>query len=118
MASIFIFSGELRIYHGATEARRKTSLGGPSWFGLGFSLCLCASVVKSFFRRVRPFLIPLTEQELPVAGGVALVTQHGESVSECAQKLVAVAFLHLLGFAARLWRSLPFINGRRNIDRG
>src|SRR6266700_3958768 len=68
------------------------------------------------FRRIRPLLVPASQQELAVAFGVALVAEYSESARERAQKLFAIALLHLLRFAAGFGRSLPVIDLRRYFD--
>src|ERR1700741_1300866 len=66
---------KLRIYHGRRETRSKTRTSKAQIAEKRLSPCFCAFVVRSLLRRIRPLLIPFSEQELAVAFRVALEPQ-------------------------------------------
>src|SRR2546423_8018641 len=101
MASIFMAG----IYHGGTD---------KELFFLCGSVPLIAK--KLILRRVRPFLVPVPEQKLAVAFGVAIVTQDGQSIGKCSQKLFPVALLYLLSFAARVGHGFPIVDRPRHCN--
>src|SRR5271163_5000233 len=102
------------IHHRDTESQRN-SLEKTQRLGFSVPLCLCGEV--SVFRCIRPLLIPVAQHELAVAFGIALITEHSQPIAERPEKLLAVAFLHLLGLASRFRRGLPLVNLSRNFNR-
>src|ERR1035438_7421149 len=105
MASIFIVR-EKPIYHGDTESRRATkvkergkSADSQLSFWLYFSNVFSVPSVSSVLNRIcylllcriRPLLIPPSQQKLSITLRVPLVAQHRKSVREGSQKLLPVA---------------------------